>query len=411
MKNKIALTLFFSILWMPLFSNNIKNKNPKILSFFPSMWLGGAEVCCAIMHKYISQQSPQSSILVPHGSPLSKYLNQRKLSHETFPAETSLAKHIKSLCIKKNIDIIQCHSIYNINIAQQATKDLKTKVVLMHHGTQQFPIEPLKGLSGFISTSPENVALVKRIDEEKSLGIKKKFHIFPFFEEDEFKNYSSQEDPCKYFKKAHNIVIEKNTPIICMIANFYQDADINLNEPPFRKNHLLLIKSLAKLINEKKENAHLIFVGDGPTKEWHKDFCKKLGVQNNVHFLGFCNDVRPILFHSDILVLTSLEEPLGIVYLEAALMKKPAIGSSNTGADHAIVNEKTGFVFKNNNLEDLTEKLTILIKNSNLRSTMGKNAYLFVTDKTRFNRSTSPFSNTKKIEIMMKFYKSILKGQ
>ena len=102
---------------------------------------------------------------------------------------------------------------------------------------------------------------------------------------------------------------------------------------------------------------------------------KKLGVDHCVHFVGFSQEIPEVLYHSDIFVLTSNWEAFGIVYLEAGLMKKPAIGAYQTGAQDTIIDGKTGLLFKNNEVDDLVEKLEILIQNPELQKKMGQQGY------------------------------------
>lgn len=83
-----------------------------------------------------------------------------------------------------------------------------------------------------------------------------------------------------------------------------------------QKNQLFLLDVFYEC-RRIQDNAFLLLVGDGPQIEQAKDKAKKLGLDNDVLFLGYRNDVEKLLQAMDIFVLPSLFEGLPVIGIEA----------------------------------------------------------------------------------------------
>ncbi|WP_075983035.1 glycosyltransferase family 1 protein [Bacillus massilinigeriensis] len=93
-----------------------------------------------------------------------------------------------------------------------------------------------------------------------------------------------------------------------------------------QKNHMFLI-DIFKDIKWQKEKAKLILVGNGPLLTKVKEKVERLGLKNDVLFLGQRNDISDLLQVMDVFVLPSLFEGLGIVLLEAQCSGLPCYAS------------------------------------------------------------------------------------
>ncbi|MCU0535368.1 MAG: glycosyltransferase family 4 protein [Hydrococcus sp. Prado102] len=75
---------------------------------------------------------------------------------------------------------------------------------------------------------------------------------------------------------------------------------------------------------------------------------------------------------ADIYINSSLSEALGMPILEAMAGSLPVVGSRIGGIPEAILNEKTGFVFESGDSEALAEASLRLLRDDNLRLSMGE---------------------------------------
>lgn len=85
-------------------------------------------------------------------------------------------------------------------------------------------------------------------------------------------------------------------------------------------------------------------------------------------------DVRPSLAEADCLVLPSFYEGYGRVIIEAMAAGVPVIMSDVGLAGWIIEDNENGLVFSVNNQKSLEQKLTLLMKDENLRNKLVKNA-------------------------------------
>lgn len=72
----------------------------------------------------------------------------------------------------------------------------------------------------------------------------------------------------------------------------------------------------------------------------------------------------PVAYSIANLVLTSSIEPeaFGRVSVEAQAMEKPILASDIGGSLETVINNKTGWFFKSNSVNDLSEKIKMIIK-------------------------------------------------
>jgi len=103
---------------------------------------------------------------------------------------------------------------------------------------------------------------------------------------------------------------------------------------------------------------------------------------NNVSFIGGISDDLKLsaLSACDVFLFPSHYEGFGIVVLEA-FSQRVCVLSSDAGALSWVV-DNSGMLFKDNNLEDLKNKLELLIKNNKLRNKYSKLGYERVKDFT-----------------------------
>ena len=123
-----------------------------------------------------------------------------------------------------------------------------------------------------------------------------------------------------------------------------------------QKNFALLILAFEKIL-KKYPDYILLILGDGEQKMKLIELINRLKIQDKVFLLGFQNNVYKYLFKADCFILSSLWEDPGFVLLEAGLSNTCVISSNcMNGPQEILSNGKNGFLFENNNLNDLLRK-------------------------------------------------------
>ena len=133
---------------------------------------------------------------------------------------------------------------------------------------------------------------------------------------------------------------------------------LSIGELSVRKNHRVIIEALAK-INDK--NVHYVIAGRGSKKEELEALAKELGVQDNVHLLGFRKDVVDLCRAADVFCLPSLQEGLGMVTLEAMAGGLPCVASNVRGPIEIIEHGKNGFLCDCRSSDDFAKHIKSLI--------------------------------------------------
>ena len=147
-----------------------------------------------------------------------------------------------------------------------------------------------------------------------------------------------------------------NHPISHKFINNKNKIILSIGSLTKQKNHALLLKSFELVL--KKENAFLIIIGEGEEKIKLLDICKKLNISKFVDFYGTTDNPYFFLKNCDLFVLPSLWEGFPNVLLEAIACKSKIIATNCEGGSYEILNNyKFGTIVKNNDLDELTDKI------------------------------------------------------
>jgi len=140
-----------------------------------------------------------------------------------------------------------------------------------------------------------------------------------------------------------------------------------------QKNHLLLLKIARRL----PRNVRIIFVGEGKLEEKYRYLVYKLGMKRKIIFLKKLTNKDLAAFYNgiDIYAHPSFWESFGLPLLEAQSSGKPTIAFDKTAMREVILNNKTGFLVKND--KEFEEYLSFLINNEKIRRIFGRNASEF----------------------------------
>lgn len=99
-----------------------------------------------------------------------------------------------------------------------------------------------------------------------------------------------------------------------------------------------------------------------------------LNLQNFVCYVGpvYGRDKAALFENSDIFVLPTFEDCFPLVLLEAMQHSLPVVSTFEGGIRDIVINNETGYLVKQKDVDELAHKLEILIKNPELRRKMGE---------------------------------------
>jgi len=121
-----------------------------------------------------------------------------------------------------------------------------------------------------------------------------------------------------------------------------------------------------------------VFVGDGPMEDELRERVARLGIADNVEFLGHRDDIPELLATGAMAVRASLSEGLPLVALEAMAAGLPVIATDVGGTREVVDDGVTGYLLQPNDVQGLTRSICALAADANVRSEMGRRGREFV---------------------------------
>jgi glycosyltransferase involved in cell wall biosynthesis len=119
-----------------------------------------------------------------------------------------------------------------------------------------------------------------------------------------------------------------------------------------------------KNIKRTLPNVKALIVGDGPLRESLEKTAQGLGVQNNVTFVGFQQDIEKWLKRSKVFVLTSDSEGLSLAVMEAMLCGLPAVVSNVGDLNELVEDGVNGYLVKKQDPQMFALPITNLLQNA-----------------------------------------------
>jgi len=117
-----------------------------------------------------------------------------------------------------------------------------------------------------------------------------------------------------------------------------------------QKAHDVLLRGFAQALAARApqaRNLRLLLVGDDPFGDGRaraQALALKLHLGPAVHFAGVRRDVPALLGASDVFVMTSLWEGLGLVFLEAMAASRPVLATRVSAVPEVVVDGETGLL-------------------------------------------------------------------
>ena len=354
-------------------------KKVKVLQVIPRLGYGGAETGCYDLAHFLPEQGCKSFIATSGGE-LLKFVDKKKVKLFKLPVQSK-----NPILILFNIIAISFLILfYNINIVHVrsrapawscflATKLTFRKIVSTFHGTYNFSNRVKKFYNSIMVRSDlviagSNFIFSHIIENYGDFFLKNKRKLLVIFRGININYFNSQKIlPRKLdkFYKQHNI--DRNKFIILLPGRL----------TPW-KGQKIFIEAI-KLLYEKSDipSFEAILLGSDQGRNVYKkqliDLVLQYRLNNIIKFIDHCEEM-PIAYGSASLVCSCSYEPeaFGRVSVEAQSMQVPIIASNIGGSKETIIENKTGYLFKNKDPVDLANSIaTVMKKKYNILESLG----------------------------------------
>ncbi|WP_188646117.1 glycosyltransferase family 4 protein [Marinithermofilum abyssi] len=280
----------------------------------------------------------------------------------------SLVKEITEIRKSFPFDLIHCHTIFPDGYAGTKLKEVfDVPVVSTIHGSD-IRLYPQRSKGVYIRTETalrlnDHVVTVserlKRDAQEIVAGVEATT-IYNGYDPDKFYPTSREEARTK-------LDLPLKEKVVLFVGNLYPVKGV-----PY------LLEAFARVAKEDPD-FHLYLVGDGPLRSELKRKARETGVGDRIRFIGRRpHDEIPVWINaSNVVTLSSLSEGLPSILLESMGCGKPVVATDVGGISELLQHQKTGFLVKPKDSEEMAHYLGIILRNENgIARDMGERAYI-----------------------------------
>jgi len=181
--------------------------------------------------------------------------------------------------------------------------------------------------------------------------------------------------------------LAENAPVLICVGRLAQ-----------QKDHPTLLAALAEL----PEQVQLLIVGGDPFGDGETRLAAladRLGLGGRARFLGIRHDVPDLLGASDLFVLPSLWEGLGLVFLEAMAARLPIVASNVSAIPEVVEDGATGWLVPPGDPRALARAVSVALADEEGRRARGDAGY---------DRLVRRFGLPRMIDETMKVYEEVL---
>ncbi len=144
-----------------------------------------------------------------------------------------------------------------------------------------------------------------------------------------------------------------------------------------QKGQRELLRALA-IVRDEVPGVRLLIVGADATHVHGSSFTEELkalaadlGISDRIVFTGERADIPEIMAACDVFSMPSLEEPFGLVFLEAMAMQRPVVAVNDGGTPEVVEHGRTGLLSTAKDVPGLARNIVTLLKDPDLRARMG----------------------------------------
>ena len=141
----------------------------------------------------------------------------------------------------------------------------------------------------------------------------------------------------------------------------------------------LIIRAFAELANN---SATLDIAGTGDYREPLEKLVAELGLEKQVHFLGFVSEETKVMLlrRAWAAMLASPKEGWGVSNMEAAACGTPVIASNSPGISESVVDGETGILVPHGDIQAMATAMRTLANSPSLVTMMGEGGRRFAED-------------------------------
>ncbi len=293
---------------------------------------------------------------------------------EFAPYETALASKLVDVIENYGLDLLHVHyAVPHASVAYMARKILISRgryvpFVTTLHGTDITLVGTHPAYAPTITFAINKSDGVTAVSESLRQDTLDNFEIcnpieviYNFIDFKRFKRGNKN-----HFKQA---IAPHGERILIHVSNF---------RPVKRVDDVIYI---FKIVNDEIPSK-LLLIGDGPERSRCEELSRKLGLSQDIRFLGKQDAVEELLAVSDLFLLPSASESFGLAALEAMACQVPVISSNVGGIPEVNIDGETGFLSGVGMVDKMAEDALKILKDDEV---LGRFRAAALTQAARFD--------------------------
>ncbi len=269
-------------------------------------------------------------------------------------------KDLKKLIRTERIDYVFCHEPVGGALGRLAGHACRCNVIYMAHGFHFYKGAPkycaiYYFVEKWLSRYTDTLITINAEDYEASRKFHAKKSVLVNGIGVNTKKFEYSPDP-KYLRTELDLGAEETILL-------------SVGELIVRKNHATVIKAI-KALNDKR--IHYVIAGDGELANNLKNLVSEIGLEKQVHFLGYRRDINKLCNAADVFIMPSFQEGLSVALMEAMACGLPIIASRIRGNTDLIIEGQGGYLVDANDINGYATKINELIRNTDICKKMGK---------------------------------------
>ncbi len=280
-----------------------------------------------------------------------------------FPPYTlALASTIFDISLKTPLDLVHVHYAVPHSTSAFLAKQMlcsrgyeKMKVITTLHGTDTDLVGQMPSYKPVVEYSIDSSSAVTAVSNYLKQATLDEFEIHR-----DIRVIYNPIDTEQFSPPPDDIKRNKREKVIVHISNF---------RPVKRISDVIMAFDLITSVVPSK----MIFIGEGPDRSAADLLIGRLGLKDNVSFLGPQVDVAETLKNADLLISTSEMESFGLTLAEAMSCEVPVVATNVGGVPEVVADGETGHLVPYGNVQSLAEAAIRILTVPGLQESMGKN--------------------------------------
>lgn len=243
-----------------------------------------------------------------------------------FEADPREALRLRRLLRSVGADVVHAHSAHAAGLAALASLGLPTRLVIARR--VDFPLKRNAGTRWKYGRAAAVIAVsraVARIVVQGGVS-PDRVHVVP-----------DATDTTRRIAPASATTlgalgIRSAAPLVVQVAQLVG-----------HKDPVTFVRAIAA-VRERVPQVQALLVGDGPLREAVEAEIARLGLDGTCRLAGYRTDADQLLAAADVAVLSSREEGMGSVLLDASLLGLPIAATSAGGIPEVVLDGETGLV-------------------------------------------------------------------